>query len=266
MLMIKNVLFVISLTDPKEKHLYFVLKVATEHMQIKKELAQFISKQPCDIKCDKPLTDIEKSWEKDLEQRGVLRGYSKKQIQILKNSKEDWENFPFELDQSGFLIFKIGQDISGEQYKIADLEDIKEYVRQLLSEATASMIRLNDIQKLITEEILICHKEGTPTSRLTSLSVKIYNKYGYSNYFAKQEREKARQEGYEVGYSQANTDSGMPKPMIDFIKEQEREKVLEEIKKEILNLEKMEDEKDPGCAAAKIEILEKIKGQFIKNI
>lgn len=32
---------------------------------------------------------------------------------------------------------------------------------------------MDRVQKLIVDEILICHKEGTPTSRLTSLSNKL---------------------------------------------------------------------------------------------
>ena len=45
----------------------------------------------------------------------------------------------------------------------------------------------------------------------------------------KKSEEKFRQEGYEVGFAQAETDSGMPKPMIEFIKSQAKEEMKKEI-------------------------------------
>lgn len=38
---------------------------------------------------------------------------------------------------------------------------------------TARKELLEEVEDFITEEILICHKENTPTSRLTSLAMKI---------------------------------------------------------------------------------------------
>jgi len=45
-------------------------------------------------------------------------------------------------------------------------------VKQFISTqiAKAKQEERKKIQKLIVDEMLICHKEGTPTSRLTSLS------------------------------------------------------------------------------------------------
>jgi hypothetical protein len=52
----------------------------------------------------------------------------------------------------------------------------------------------------------------------------------------KEEYEKARQEGYEVGYAQGESDSGIPHPMIEFIK---KEAVQEERKRIIAWANKM---------------------------
>jgi metal-responsive CopG/Arc/MetJ family transcriptional regulator len=50
-------------------------------------------------------------------------------------------------------------------------EAIKDIIRQLLKSHRQEIIER--IEKLILDEIIICHKEGTPTSRLTSLDSKI---------------------------------------------------------------------------------------------
>ena len=50
-------------------------------------------------------------------------------------------------------------------------QDIKDFIRQSLAKQR-EMIK-EEIENLITQEILICHYENTPTSRLTSLAVKI---------------------------------------------------------------------------------------------
>jgi len=50
-------------------------------------------------------------------------------------------------------------------------EEIKDFITQLLSQYKQEM--MEEIEKLITEEMLICHKENQPTSRLTSLITKL---------------------------------------------------------------------------------------------
>jgi hypothetical protein len=47
----------------------------------------------------------------------------------------------------------------------------KEAIKKIRQEARKEVIK--EVDKLILEEMLICYKEGTPTSRLTSLSVKL---------------------------------------------------------------------------------------------
>ena len=46
-------------------------------------------------------------------------------------------------------------------------EDVKEFISTQIEKAKQE--EREKIQKLIVDEMLICHKEGTPTSRLTSL-------------------------------------------------------------------------------------------------
>jgi hypothetical protein len=48
--------------------------------------------------------------------------------------------------------------------------DIKKFISTLLAEKD------NEVKRLITDEINICYKEGTPTSRLTSLFYKLFVK------------------------------------------------------------------------------------------
>mgnify|MGYP001314919344 CR=1 FL=1 len=50
-------------------------------------------------------------------------------------------------------------------------KEIKSFLRKSLAG------QAEEIEKLIVDEILICHKENTPTSRLTSLANKIREKY-----------------------------------------------------------------------------------------
>ena len=46
-------------------------------------------------------------------------------------------------------------------------EKIKSFLHQSLTQ------QLEEIEQMIVDEILICHKENTPTSRLTSLMMKV---------------------------------------------------------------------------------------------
>ena len=66
---------------------------------------------------------------------------------------------------------KIQKDLDeGKFNRICSNETtLKEYVSKLLAE------QKQQIKDLITEEMLICRKENTPTSRLTSLFMKINN-------------------------------------------------------------------------------------------
>ena len=46
-------------------------------------------------------------------------------------------------------------------------DDIKSFLRQALTH------QRDEFEKMIVDEILICHQENTPTSRLTSLAMKV---------------------------------------------------------------------------------------------
>jgi len=77
--------------------------------------------------------------------------------------KSTWEE-QFEFDiahRQGKCLYPLLALCSAEEQRI------KSFIRQLLQKHD------KEIDKLIVEEILICHKEGIPTSRLTSLSVKL---------------------------------------------------------------------------------------------
>lgn len=51
--------------------------------------------------------------------------------------------------------------------KMYSFDEVKKLIQQAKEEVVERM------NAFIAEELLICHKEGTPTSRLTSLSVKL---------------------------------------------------------------------------------------------
>ena len=59
----------------------------------------------------------------------------------------------------------LGNDF--DNYPKANIKDANDFLRQALTQ------QLEKIEQMIVDEILICHKENTPTSRLTSLMMKI---------------------------------------------------------------------------------------------
>ena len=75
-----------------------------------------------------------------------------------KSTPDNWEDIVF---QEG-VGFKTG--IKYLVIKEKDLQDLLLSQKKEMIEKT---------EKLITEEMLICHKENTPTSRLTSLIMKL---------------------------------------------------------------------------------------------
>ncbi len=58
-------------------------------------------------------------------------------------------------------------EVEGE----TNMEPVVDVVQGIVD--TQKKALLEHIQKLLVDEMLICHKEGTPTSRLTSLSMKL---------------------------------------------------------------------------------------------
>ena len=65
--------------------------------------------------------------------------------------------------------YKTDEEVE-EEYKVLPSSDW-EFILELRHQDHEAVIE--EIEKLITEEILICHQENTPTSRLTSLAMKI---------------------------------------------------------------------------------------------
>lgn len=63
------------------------------------------------------------------------------------------------------------EDVGATPKFLISVDRVKDYLNFAIDET----LRLRDaeIEKLIVEEINICQREGTPTSRLTSLAMKI---------------------------------------------------------------------------------------------
>ena len=55
------------------------------------------------------------------------------------------------------------------------IDNFEQYTKDLLLRFTRRKEVLKEVEKLIVDEILICHHENTPTSRLTSLMMKVKN-------------------------------------------------------------------------------------------
>lgn len=131
---------------------------------------------------------------------------------------------------------KFGQQIiieTGLPIFLPDLicyEDIKQFILTKLKERDDEIKRLTLMFQTTTFDL------SSAENKLKEEYQKGYNK-GVFDHSARLEdvineaSEKARQEGYEVGFAQA--ESGLPNPMIEFIRKDERIKTLEEVKEAI---------------------------------
>lgn len=70
-------------------------------------------------------------------------------------------------------------DSETDCYACVDKKEIKTLIRQTIKDERDQAVEemLKEVEKLIVDEILICHNENTPTSRLTSLINKLKAKY-----------------------------------------------------------------------------------------
>ena len=72
------------------------------------------------------------------------------------------------------IMAKEGWIFQGKKEMMARCKQEKIMTAEATEEFTRNQL-LKEIDQLIAEEMIICHKEGTPTSRLTSLSEKLNN-------------------------------------------------------------------------------------------
>jgi hypothetical protein len=101
--------------------------------------------------------------------------YDKINKHIDKVSKKYWDKY----DDNCFKAYSSApnKNIEGWEEELekfmydrctgAEFQALKDLITQTLS------AQREEIEKLLQEEMLICYKEGTATSRLTSLSLKI---------------------------------------------------------------------------------------------
>ena len=86
-------------------------------------------------------------------------------LNIIEEFEKDFES-----------LWEVTTDNNGEKEPF-EFERLKDFIRTALKEsfeAGQDSMR-EEVENLITKEILICHHENTPTSRLTSLAVKFSN-------------------------------------------------------------------------------------------
>lgn len=138
------------------------------------------------------------------------------------NDKFEWTDFGGEL--GGFVLVKKLSNYATEETERNELE---QFILTKLKEKDDEIKRLTLMFQTTTFDL------SSAENKLKEEYQRGYNK-GVFDHSARLEdvineaSEKARQEGYEVGFAQA--ESGLPKPMIEFIRKDERIKTLKEVK------------------------------------